>query len=73
MFQFLAGINDTFDKERRDLLNLEPLPSVEAAYATIRREFSRRGIMTHVSSVGSGPSEIDGGLAVKHRSENSSY
>ena len=38
LFQFLAGINDTFDKEKRDLLNQDPLPTVEIAYATIRRE-----------------------------------
>lgn len=50
LFQFLAGIDEVFDKEKRDLLNLEPLPTVDIAYATIRREVSRREIMTHVSS-----------------------
>ena len=73
LFQFLVGINDMFDKERRDLLNQEPLPSLQVAYATIRREIARRGIMTHVSSLGSSPSEIGSGLAVKHRSDNSSF
>ena len=52
LFQFLAGINETFEKEKRDLLNQDPLPTVEVAYATIRCEISRRGIMTHASSPG---------------------
>jgi hypothetical protein len=47
LFQFLAGISESFDKEKRGLLNIKPLPTVEMAYATIRREISRRGIMTH--------------------------
>ena len=45
LYQFLAGINETFDKDRRDLLLLDPLPTVEEAYASIRREILRRGIM----------------------------
>ena len=35
LYQFLTGINDNLDKERIDLLNMEPLPTVEVAYATI--------------------------------------
>lgn len=69
LYQFLTGINEDLDKERKDLLNLDPLPNPEAAYATIRREISRRGIMRTTSSLGLGPSEIGRGLAIKHRSE----
>ena len=69
LFQFLPGIHDTFDKEKRDLINQDPLPTVEMAYATIRRELSRRGIMIHTSSPGKIPSEIGNGLAVKRRSD----
>ena len=72
LFQFLAGINETFDKEKRDLLNQYPLPTVEMAYATIRREISRSGIITHASSPGKNPSEIESGLAVKHHRSDSS-
>ena len=42
------------------------------AYATIRREISRRGIMIHASSSGKNPSEIESGLAVKHHRSDSS-
>lgn len=73
MFQFLDGINNTFDKEHCDLLNQEPLPSLKVAYATNRREIARRGIKSHVSSLGSNHSEIRSGLVVKHRSDNSSF
>ena len=45
LYQFLAGINETFDKDRRDLLLQDPLPTVEEAYASIRRETMKRGIM----------------------------
>ena len=42
---------------------MDPLPIVDVAYATIRREISRRKIMTDVSSQGLNPSEIGSGLA----------
>ena len=71
LYQFSAGINDTFDNERRDFLNQTQLPTLDMAYATSRQEIARRGIMIHVSSLGKNPLEIGSGLAV-HRSEKSS-
>lgn len=47
LYQFLAGLDDTFDKDRRDLINREKMPTVEEAYATIRRKVATRGIMTN--------------------------
>ena len=67
----MAGINDNLDKERRDLLNQDLLPTIEMAYAMIRRELARRGIMGTTSSLGVHPSEIGRGLAIKGRSETS--
>ncbi|XP_057523601.1 uncharacterized protein LOC130803502 [Amaranthus tricolor] len=71
LYQFLAGVNETFDKERRDLLLQDPLPTAEEAYAFIRREIMRRGIMkkepsSEVDSSGSG-----GVFAVRGRSKKS--
>uniref|UniRef100_A0A3Q7F038 GAG-pre-integrase domain-containing protein n=1 Tax=Solanum lycopersicum TaxID=4081 RepID=A0A3Q7F038_SOLLC len=71
LYQFLAGVNDSLDKEKRDILNLDPLPTIDAAYATIRREISRRGIMTGNSSLERGPSEIGSGLVTQRRSDSS--
>ena len=51
LYQFLAGIDDIFDKDKRDLLHLDPLPTVEEAYASIRREIIRRGIMKKKPSI----------------------
>ena len=65
LFQFLAGINDTLDKERRDILNQDPLPALDKAFATIRCEISHRGIMTSASSSGTSPSEIGSRLISK--------
>ena len=67
LYQFLTGINDNLDKERRDILNSEPLPMVETAYASIRREITRRNIMNGVSSPGTRPSEIGSGLATRNK------
>ncbi|XP_015057450.1 uncharacterized protein LOC107003644 [Solanum pennellii] len=72
LYQFLAGVNDSLDKEKRDILNLDPLTTIDAAYATIRREIARRGIMTGNSSLGRGPSEIGSGLVTQRRSDSSS-
>ncbi|XP_057540796.1 uncharacterized protein LOC130818653 [Amaranthus tricolor] len=67
LYQFLTGINDSLDKEKRDILNSEPLPMVETAYASIRREITRRQIMTGVSSPGTSPSEIGSGLSTRNK------
>ena len=67
MYQFLAGVDDSLDEERPDLLNQDPLPTVDVAYATMRREISRRGIMVGAPSLGKYTSEIGCGLAAKHR------
>ena len=50
-----------------------PSPNPHAAYATIRREITRRGIMGGDSSSGRAPSDIGSGLAVHIRSEKSSF
>ena len=52
LYQFLAGVHDSLDKERRDLLLRDPLPTVEEAYSHVRREIIRRGIMKGESSSG---------------------
>lgn len=57
LYQFLVGLSDSFDKDRRDLINWDKLPTIEEAYAAIWREIARRGIMSmeeHTSKIGSG-------------------
>lgn len=66
LYQFLSGINETYDKDRRDILNKTPLPTVEEAYASIRREISRREILN--PSSGQEPLGIGSGLIIKHNS-----
>ena len=72
VYQFFAGTHEDLDKERKDLSNQEALPNLDMAYATTRREISRRGIIRTSSSLGLGPSEIGKGLAINYRSESSS-
>ena len=44
------AIDDKYESIKRDILKREPLPSVEAAYATIRREVARLNILKPASS-----------------------
>ena len=67
LYQFLTEINEDLDKERRDLLHMDLLPTVDVAYATIRGEISRRKIMTGVSSPGIDPLEIGSGLVTRNK------
>ena len=41
VYHLLAGINEDLNKVRRDLLNQNPLPTLDVTYATIRRELAR--------------------------------
>lgn len=67
--KFLVGVNDNLDKEHRDLLHQDPLSTLDAAYATIRREIARRGKMIGTSSLGPNPSKIGNDLEIHHRSK----
>ena len=67
LYQFLTGKHDSLDKERREILNREPLPTLETAYAMIKREISRRSIMNDASSLGTNPSEFGSGLATRNK------
>ena len=71
--QFLTGINENLDKEKRDILNQDPLPSVEAAYAQSRREIIRRNIMSGTSTPSTTLIEIGLGLISKKKLENSNF
>ncbi|XP_071687201.1 uncharacterized protein [Rutidosis leptorrhynchoides] len=44
LFQFLNALDQKHDNIKRELLRIEPLPSVEAAYAAIRKENAHQTI-----------------------------
>ncbi|KAJ9559500.1 hypothetical protein OSB04_004660 [Centaurea solstitialis] len=75
LFQFLNALDRKYESIKREILRLEPLPSAEVAYATVRKEAAHQNILgaTNHSSQGiaSGlvATETDGiGLAAKgHR------
>ncbi|VFQ62771.1 unnamed protein product [Cuscuta campestris] len=74
LYQFLQAINNEFDAEKRDILKTEPLPSIEEAYAQIRREAARKGIMKEEGpSSGESPSGIGGGLAATRAAIRSDF
>nr|GEZ68832.1 hypothetical protein [Tanacetum cinerariifolium] len=45
LFQFLNGLDRTFETIKRELLRVDPLPTVEAAYSTIRKEAAHQAIL----------------------------
>ena len=45
MYTFLDGLDDQLDKIRGDVLQMRPFPTIEQAYAHIRREAIRQTVM----------------------------
>lgn len=45
VYVFLDGLDDRLDKVRSDVLQLQPFPTVEQAYAHVRREDIRQEVM----------------------------
>jgi hypothetical protein len=46
VYTFLDGIDDWLDHIRSDVLQMRPFPSIEQAYALVRREALRQAIMS---------------------------
>ena len=44
-YTFLDGLDDRLDKIRADVLQLQPFPTLEQAYAHVRREDLRQMVM----------------------------
>ncbi|KAJ9544663.1 hypothetical protein OSB04_024370 [Centaurea solstitialis] len=53
LYQLLTGVDEKMNPIKRDILKNDPLPTVETAYATIRREVARLNILKL------GPSDSD--------------
>lgn len=45
MYIFLDGLDDRLDNVRSDVLQLKPFPTVEQAYAHVRKEDIRQSVM----------------------------
>lgn len=54
VYIFLDGLDDRLDKVRSDVLQLQPFPTVEQAYAHVRREDIRQAVMTSDNDIGPG-------------------
>lgn len=55
VYTFLDGLDDRLDKIRSDVLQTQPFPTVEQAYAQVRREDLRQSVMmTHDDTVSGG-------------------
>nr|GFC46727.1 putative Gag-polypeptide of LTR copia-type [Tanacetum cinerariifolium] len=45
LFQFLNTLDRKYDPIKREILRWDPLPTVEAAYATVRKETAHQNIL----------------------------
>ncbi|GJU95598.1 putative RNA-directed DNA polymerase [Tanacetum coccineum] len=45
LFQFLNGLDRKFEPIKREILRVDPLPTAEAAYATVRKEAAHQNIL----------------------------
>nr|GEY13102.1 hypothetical protein [Tanacetum cinerariifolium] len=45
LFQFLNALDRKYDPIKREILRWDPLPTAEAAYATVRKETAHRNIL----------------------------
>ncbi|XP_076908792.1 uncharacterized protein LOC143565815 [Bidens hawaiensis] len=50
LFQFLNALDQKYDHIKREILRLEPLPIVEAAYAVVRKEAAHQNILGAASN-----------------------
>ena len=55
LFNFLGGLDRRFDAVRREILRLDPLPSMEVGYAAVRKEAAMFWILALGSSDGGDP------------------
>ncbi|KAL9998504.1 hypothetical protein Hdeb2414_s0541g00913981 [Helianthus debilis subsp. tardiflorus] len=52
LFQFLNAIDRQYDTVKREILRMDPLPSVEEAYAAVRKETAHQGIFNNTTESG---------------------
>ncbi|KAG8374697.1 hypothetical protein BUALT_Bualt10G0023000 [Buddleja alternifolia] len=68
VYIFLDGLDDRLDKVRADMLQLQPFPTVEQAYAHVRREDLRQIVMlTKEDTVSSAAMISKGGHRSQHQ------
>ncbi|WKA08566.1 hypothetical protein VitviT2T_026277 [Vitis vinifera] len=67
VYTFLDGLDDRLDKTRSDVLQLKPFPTVEQAYAFVRKEDVRQIVMI------SGTDTTPGGVMISKGIKGSHY
>ena len=72
VYVFLVGLDDRLDKSRSDVLQIKPFPSVEQAYAHVRREDTRQAVMLNNTETTSSPVLFSKGIRIQQPSIQSS-
>ena len=72
VYVFLDGLDDRLDKIRSDVLQIKPFPSVEQAYAHVRREDTRQMVMLNNTETTSSPALFSKGIRIQQPSIQSS-
>ena len=65
VYVFLDGLDDRLDKTRSDVLQMKPFPTVEQAFAYVRREDTRQSVMLTNTGPISSPVLLSRGLKIQ--------
>lgn len=59
LYQFLMGLNESYHQARSQILMMNPLPTVNHAYAMIIEDESQRAVVSHISNMGLNSVSLD--------------
>ncbi|KAH7861913.1 hypothetical protein Vadar_032592 [Vaccinium darrowii] len=66
VYIFLDGLDDRLDKIRSAVLQLQPFPTMEQAYAHVRREDIRQAVMITGTETTTGAVMVSRGVKMGH-------
>ncbi|XP_055831032.1 uncharacterized protein LOC129900095 [Solanum dulcamara] len=69
LYQFLMGLNDSYHQARSQILMIDPLPTINQAYAIIVGNESQKAVVTGINNLGLYSSILDS-VAIGHTKES---
>ena len=59
LYQFLMGLNESYHQARSQILMMNPLPTVNHAYAMVVGDESQKAVISHISNMGLSSESMD--------------
>uniref|UniRef100_A0A0V0IAD8 Putative ovule protein n=1 Tax=Solanum chacoense TaxID=4108 RepID=A0A0V0IAD8_SOLCH len=72
LYQFLMGLNESYHQARSQILMMDPLPSINYAYAMIIGDESQKAVVTGVNSMGMVSAALESSVAMYSKVGSSS-